>query len=175
MEDKVKVFCKNLIPYLIIVIVVVLIRCFIFTPIQVDGSSMYPTLEDNEILLLKKFDKRYDRFDIVVFDYKDSYGKNTKLIKRIIGLPGESIEYKDNKLYVNGIYVREKFISTQETYDFSLKELGYNKIPEGYYFVLGDNRTNSTDSRIIGLISKEQIDGISDFSIFPFSRFGVVS
>lgn len=165
---RAKQFFKAVLPYIIIIIVVVLIRTFIITPIQVDGLSMYSTLDDNEILLLKKYDKDYERFDIVVFDYN-----NTKLIKRIIALPGETVKYEDNKLYINGEYVEEDFLDeNMETYDFSLEELGYEEIPEGYYFVLGDNRTNSTDSRIIGLISEEELDGTTDFAIFPLSRFG---
>ena len=92
-EKKKKNWLKELLPYVIIVLVVVLIRSFIVTPIQVDGSSMYPTLEDKELLILKKYDKSFDRFDIVVFEYN-----GVRLIKRVIGLPGETIEYKDNNL-----------------------------------------------------------------------------
>ena len=159
---------KSLLPYIIIIVVVVLIRTFIITPVQVDGSSMYPTLEDREILLLKKYDKSYDRFDIVVFDYQ-----GTRLIKRIVGLPGETIEYKNNKLYINGKYIKEDFLPDyQETIDFSLTEFGLSKIPKGYYFVMGDNRTNSKDSRIIGPVSEDDIDGITNYAIFPFSDFG---
>lgn len=158
-------FIKELIPYVIIIIVVVLIRTFVITPVQVDGSSMYPTLKDNEILLLKKYDKNYDRFDIVVLNYN-----NSKLIKRIIGLPGEHIKYEDNKLYINGKYVKETFKTNTETSDFEID----GKIPKGYYFVMGDNRDNSTDSRIIGFINKNQIDGITDIAIFPFNKFGSI-
>lgn len=158
-------FIKELIPYVIIIVVVVLIRSFIVTPVQVDGSSMYPTLKDNEILLLKKYDKKYKRFDIVVLNYN-----NSKLIKRIIGLPGEHIEYKDNKLYINGKYVKENFKRNTETSDFELDK----KIPKDYYFVMGDNRDNSTDSRIIGFISKDNLEGVSDIALFPFDRFGSV-
>ena len=160
-----KKFIKELIPYVIIIVVVVLIRSFIVTPVQVDGNSMYPTLKNNEILLLKKYDKKYKRFDIVVLNYN-----NSKLIKRIIGLPGEHIEYKDNKLYVNGKYIKENFKRNTETSDFEIDK----KIPKGYYFVMGDNRDNSTDSRIIGVISKEDIEGVSDIALFPFDRFGSV-
>lgn len=160
-----KKFIKELIPYVIIIVVVVLIRSFIVTPVQVDGNSMYPTLKDNEILLLKKYDKKYKRFDIVVLNYN-----NSKLIKRIIGLPGEHIEYKDNKLYVNGKYIKEKFKRNTETSDFEIDK----KIPKDYYFVMGDNRDNSTDSRIIGVVSKEDIEGVSDIALFPFDRFGSV-
>ena len=160
-----KKFIKELIPYVIIIVVVVLIRTFIITPVQVDGNSMYPTLKDNEILLLKKYDKKYKRFDIVVLNYN-----NSKLIKRIIGLPGEHIEYKDNKLYVNGKYIKEKFKRNTETSDFEIDK----KIPKDYYFVMGDNRDNSTDSIIIGFISKDDLEGVCDIALFQFDIFGSV-
>ena len=85
-------FIKSIVPYIIILITVILIRTFIVTPVSVDGSSMYPNLKDGNILLLKKFDKSYSRFDIVVLNY----GKD-RLVKRIIGLPGEHVEYRDSK------------------------------------------------------------------------------
>ena len=162
-------FIKELIPYVIIFVVVVGIRTFIITPIQVDGQSMMPTLKNNEILLLKKFDRSYKRFDIVVIDYKGS-----KLIKRIIGLPGEHIRYENDALYVNGIKVEEDFIVTTTSY-FDIKNMNYEVIPENYYFVVGDNRNNSTDSRIIGMIPKDNILGIADFVLFPFTSFGKVN
>lgn len=158
-------FIKEIIPYIIVVLVAILIRTFIVTPVQVDGESMYPTLDNNEILLLKKYDHSYGRFDIVVFAYN-----NSKLVKRIIGLPGDYVEYKDNELYINNKKI--DFELDAYTYDFELSELGFKEIPEGYYFVLGDNRTNSIDSRRIGLIPKENILGTTTFSIFPFDKFG---
>ena len=171
LKDKQKLNSSVLnatLPYIIIVIVVALIRTFIITPVQVEGMSMYSTLDDKEILLLKKYDKSYDRFDVVVFNYN-----NTKLIKRVVGLPGDTVEYKDNKLYINGKYIKEEFLkNNQETYDFSLEDLGYETLPDGYYFVMGDNRTNSTDSRVIGLVSAEDIEGTTNFVIFPLNKFG---
>ncbi len=167
-KQKVSSVLNATLPYIIIVIVVALIRTFIITPVQVEGMSMYSTLDDKEILLLKKYDKSYDRFDVVVFNYN-----NTKLIKRVVGLPGDTVEYKDNKLYINGKYIKEKFLkNNQETYDFSLEDLGYETLPDGYYFVMGDNRTNSTDSRVIGLVSAEDIEGTTNFVIFPLNKFG---
>ena len=166
-KQKASGVLKATLPYIVIVIVVALIRTFIITPVQVDGMSMYPTLDHKEILILKKYDKSYDRFDIVVFNYND-----TKLIKRVIGLPGDYVEYKNNKLYINGKHVKEYFLTDEETYDFSLKDLGYKTIPKGYYFVMGDNRTNSKDSRIIGLISAKDIEGTTNFAVFPLNKFG---
>lgn len=168
MNENIKKIIYTVIPYIIIIISVVLIRSFIITPIQVDGLSMYPTLTDKEILILKKYSKTYNRFDVIVFDYD---GK--KLIKRIIGLPGDTVEYKNNKLYINGKYIKENFLdSYTETYDFKLESIGYKSVPSDAYFVMGDNRTNSTDSRIIGPISKDTIDGIANFTIYPITRFG---
>ena len=167
-DKKIINFFKDSVPYIIILILVVTIRSFVITPIEVDGTSMYSTLDNNEILLLKKYDKKYKRFDIIVF----KHGKD-RLIKRIIALPGEKVVYKNNKLYINDKYIKEPFLkNNQITYDFDLKMIGYKKVPKGYYFVLGDNRTNSTDSRIIGPISINDIQGKTNFAIFPFKRFG---
>lgn len=157
-----KKIIKEIYPYLLIVVVVILIRTFIITPVQVDGTSMVPTLKDKEILLLKKYETKYDRFDIVVFNLDKE-----RLIKRVIGLPGESIEYKNNKLYINGKRIKEKFKTNSKTEDFKLEEIGYKKIPKGYYFVVGDNRNNSVDSRIIGLVSEKDIQGSTSLSVFP--------
>ena len=167
-DKKIIDIAKGLIPYIIIIVVVVLIRSFIITPIKVDGQSMYSTLSDGDILLLKKYDKSYKRFDVIVFK-----NGNDRSIKRIIGLPGEKIEYKKNKLYVNDKYVKEPFLkNNQKTYDFTLDEFDIDKVPDDCYFVLGDNRTNSTDSRVLGPIDKSVIQGTTDFGIFPFSKFG---
>lgn len=155
-------FIKELVPYVIIFLVVILIRSFIVTPVSVDGTSMYPNLKDGNILLLKKYDKSYERFDIVVLNYNGD-----RLIKRIIGLPGEYVEYKDSKLYINGQLVEEEMIDVN-TNNFKLEDIGYNKIPDDYYFVVGDNRGVSKDSRIIGLIHKKDILGTVSFSLWPF-------
>ncbi len=167
--EKKNIF-KELLPYIIIILVVVLIRTFIVTPVQVEGTSMVPTLEDNEILILKKYDHSFERFDVVVFNYN-----NDKLIKRIIGLPGESVEYRDNKLYIDGEYVKEEFSRNSNTLDFKLEDIGLEKVPDDCYFVMGDNRNNSTDSRIIGVVNKTSIQGITNFSIFPFNTFGKIN
>ena len=161
---------KELIPYIIIVILVVLFRTFIATPIRVDGPSMEDTLKNGDILFLNKLNKSYERFDIVVI-----YKNNIKIIKRVIGLPGENIEYKDNILYINGKEVED--VALIRTGDFSLNELyGIDEIPEGYYFVLGDNRTVSKDSRYydIGLIKKSEIAGTTSFRLFPFNKIGKI-
>lgn len=132
---------------------------------------MVPTLLDGDIMILDKIGYRINglkRFDIVVIKYN-----NEKIIKRVIGLPGDYIEYKDNILYVNGKEIKEEY-KRDITNNFSLKDLGYKKIPENKYLVLGDNRSISKDSRIIGLIDKEDIEGYTGIIVFPFKRIGNV-
>lgn len=149
-------FIKEVLPYIVILLIVMLIRVYVVTPVIVNGESMSPTLKNNELLLLKKYDKKIERFDIVVFKYNDS-----RLIKRVIGLPGDKVEYKDGKLYINDKEMVEPFSSI--TKDF--KYIGV--VSENSYFVLGDNRNDSVDSRMIGLVTKDMLLGSTDFSIWP--------
>ena len=162
-----KKFIKELIPYIIIIIVVVLVRTYIITPVIVVGDSMVPTLEDKQILLLNKIDYRIneiERYDVVVIKVE----KN-EIIKRIIGLPGENIEYRNNTLYINGHEEETKY--NFDTEDFDLKSIcNCDKIPSNKYLVLGDNRMVSSDSRIIGLIDKKDILGSTSISIWPIKK-----
>jgi len=162
--DKLKGYIKELLPYVVIILVVFFIKLFVVAPIRVNGPSMEDTLHDKDIMILDEVSYRFSeikRFDIVVIKYKDDY-----LIKRVIGLPGEKIEYRDNKLYINDKFVKEEF-SHKITEDFTSMT-----IPSNMYFVLGDNRVNSTDSRIIGFIDKKDIRGKTDLIIFPINRLG---
>jgi signal peptidase I len=163
MDNKVVSFLKEYVPYVLVIILVILIKRFVVTPIRVVGDSMYDTLHDGDIMILNIIGYRFSdikRFDIVVVD------KGTEpLIKRVIGLPGEEIEYKDNQLYVNGKKVKENY-GSDVTEDFAIA------IPKGSYFVMGDNRTNSMDSRYYGPFQKKDILGKTKLTIFPFGRFG---
>lgn len=160
---------KEIMPYVIILIVVVLLRTFIITPIIVNGESMNPTLKEKQILILNKYDKKYNRGDIVVVNYFNGE-KEERLIKRVIGLPGEKVEYNENKLYINDKKVEDRFAKDTENFELSYIDIDMKKIPEGYYFVIGDNRNNSIDSRIIGLVKKEDIKGTVTQSLIPFKR-----
>lgn len=156
---------KELIPYILIIVVVMLIRTFVATPIIVQGSSMNPTLDGNEIMMLKKYDNDYERFDIVVVD-KSVEGDN--IIKRIIGLPGETISYSDDVLYINNKSMEDPY-KIGITGAFPQITLG-----EDEYFLMGDNRTVSLDSRVLGPIKEKELEGTVDFIVFPFNKFGKV-
>ena len=155
---------KSLMPYIIIIIVVILVRTFIATPVRVNGSSMYPTLKGNEIMLLNKLG-HINRFDIVVLKID---GREDNLIKRIIGLPGETVEIKDNEIYINDKKIEDKY-GYGVTYNIDKVTL-----KEDEYFILGDNRKISLDSRVFGTIHKDEIKGTTNFIMYPFKSFGKV-
>lgn len=157
-------FVKSLLPYVIIIIVVVLIRSFIVTPVRVNGASMYPTLNGGEIMLLNKLGK-IDRYDIVVLKLQNG---EDNLIKRIIGMPGETVEIRDNDIYINDKKIDDKY-GFGVTYNIDKVEL-----QEDEYFILGDNRKISLDSRVFGKIHKNEIKGTTNFVIYPFKSFGKV-
>lgn len=169
MKEKVIDFIKEISVYIIIVVVIVLLKIYVISPIRVNGTSMDPTLKNGDIMILNKIGYRITkikRFDIVVIKYKDEL-----LIKRVIGLPGEKIKYENNTLYINDKALDEEFDKTY-TYNFSLKEIGSTTVPDNSYFVLGDNREVSKDSRSIGFIDREDIVGKSSLTLFPLNRFG---
>ena len=174
---------KEYVPYLIIIAFIIIIRTFIITPVNVNGTSMVETLHHGDVVLNYKLRYRLQgakRFDVVII--KNDSGD---LVKRVIGLPGDKIRYVINrndegniesKLYINDEYVEEKFISDEAkagTCDFQSDICEKTvEVPEGKYYVMGDNRGNSKDSRIIGFIDASEIKGIAEFRIFPFSAFG---
>lgn len=161
---------KEILSYLIIILIVILIRSFIITPVRVNGTSMDTTLKDGEIMILNKIKYKFksiERFDIVVVNYNGE-----KLIKRVIGLPGETLKYVNSTLYINDEEVDEYF-KNQETLDFDIKDLDYDVIPDNCYMVLGDNRRDSLDSRYLGCIDKKDIIGSANLVLYPFNRFGI--
>ena len=159
MKEKIKKNIKELGPYILILIAVLTIRTFFITPIKVNGQSMYDTLDGTEYMLLNKMSK-IERFDIVVVK-----ANNDELIKRIYG---ETISIENNTIYINDKKIEDAY-AYGENSDFEKITL-----EEDEYFILGDNRAVSLDSRYIGPIKKNQIKGTADFIIFPFSRFGKV-
>lgn len=161
---NIKKILKDLLPYVIIIIVVILVRTFIATPVRVNGASMYPTLKGKEIMLLNKLGK-IDRFDIVVLKIEE---EDDNLIKRVIALPGESIEIKDNTIFINDKALSDKY-GLGNTYSIDKITL-----KDDEYYVLGDNRIISMDSRVFGPIKKEDIKGTTNFVMYPFKSIGKV-
>lgn len=147
MKEKI----KEISPYVLIVVVIVVIRIFIATPVKVDGDSMYNTLNDNDIVLLSKLSS-IDRFDIIVLKENDN---NATIIKRVIGMPGDKVKIRNNKIYINNKIIEDEY-AYGETSDYDEITLGDDE-----YFVLGDNRLISKDSRYFGAIKKSDIKGKS--------------
>lgn len=151
---------------------------FLFVPTKVLGVSMLPTFEDEDRIIISKISS-IDRFDMIVFnapDVKDKY------VKRVIGIPGDRVEMKEDVLYVNGevydepyvTYIEGDPITVRMTENFTLKEItGHEQVPEGAYFVLGDHRLKSNDSRSFGFIDKRDVIGEVQFRIYPFKGIGI--
>lgn len=158
---------KEAIPYIIIIVVVLLLRAYVVTPIRVNGLSMYDTLEGDEIMILWKLGE-IERYDIVVADVKVS-GSDDVVIKRVYGLPGETISCEDGKIYINGSLIEDEY-GYRETSDFGPVTLGENE-----YFLLGDNREISLDSRVFGKVTRDEIEGTTNIILLPFKKFGNVS
>ncbi|AQQ53744.1 signal peptidase I [Planococcus lenghuensis] len=159
-----------------------IIRFFFFAPIVVDGESMMPTLENGDRMIVNKIGYEIgepDRFDIVVFHADEE----KDFIKRVIGVPGDHVAYEDDQLYINGEPVEEPYLEELQaitegslTEDFTLEDvaMGKSTIPEGYVFVLGDNRRASKDSRYIGLVPIDEIVGSTQIVFWPFEDVGFV-
>ena len=163
--EKLKKILKEYAPYIVILVIILLVKNFIVSPIIVNGDSMDPTLKDGDVMILNKLYSTEDieRFDIVVIKYESRY-----IIKRIIGLPGDEVKVEDNTLYINGkAYVQDFLDKDIATENFIIKE-----VPKEHYFVLGDNRDVSLDSRNIGPVSAKDIEGKAIYTIFPFNRWG---
>ena len=151
---------KEILSYVIIIVVVILIRTFIGTPVRVNGTSMVPTLKEGEVLYLNKLNKSFDQEDIVVIDKKV---EGSAIIKRIIGMPNDKIKCINGVIFINDEKYEDNF-GSGETSDFDEITLGDDE-----YFVLGDNRIVSKDSRILGPIKEKYIEGTTRVVLYPFS------
>lgn len=151
-----------------------------FSKGEVISGSMEPTLNINDRVIMDK-KKEPERFNMIVF-YPPGNDKE-KYVKRVIGLPGDSVEYRDNTLYINGRAYEEPYLSegSEKVVDgeLTLADIpgmpeGEERIPEDHFLVLGDNRSNSEDSRSIGFVERDRIDGVVLFRYAPFKDFGSV-
>ncbi|MBO0454554.1 signal peptidase I [Candidatus Enterococcus murrayae] len=178
---KVKEIAKSILFYVVMVGAVIALRHYVFSPVEAIGDSMKPTINDGERMFGLKL-AEIERFDIVTFPAPDDPGRD--YVKRVIGLPGDTVAYKNDQLYINGKKYEESYLDEFKgkltdgqplTNDFDLQSLfGYEKVPAGQLFVLGDNRRISKDGRIIGMIDEEAVLTNVKFVFWPPNRIGTV-
>lgn len=175
-----KEIVSTIFTFIVVFALVWLLRVYVIEPFQVEGRSMDNTLQDGERLVMLKL-AEVDRFDVVVVPPPNVPEK--LYIKRVIGIPGDTIEFKDDKLILNGKPLDEPYLAEMQaqtegnfTYDMTLEErTGATEVPEGQIFVMGDNRRNSTDGRNFGFINIEDVRGEADFIHWPLSEFGLLT
>lgn len=186
LKDEILSWIYTLLAALVIVTV---IRTFFFEPIRVDGESMRNTLQDGDIVLVTKpeyWSGNYERGDVIICRYPNrnkestvnlggsfelTFTNHTLFVKRLIGLPGDTVEFRQGVLYVNGLMVDESDIDVHIPYN---RNFGPIRLGADEYFVVGDNRGNSNDSRAIGPISEDMIVGHVNLVVWPLSNFGKV-
>lgn len=152
------------------VVLALLIKFFLFEFVLVEGSSMYPTLRDNDRLIITKIQYFFDEphfKDIIILNYSD----NVEFVKRVIGTPGDSVEIKNSVVYLNNEPLKEKYINSEQYPDFE-----QIVVPKGTYFVLGDNRNNSKDSRFedVGFVKQNDIVGKVVYRVYPFNSMEAI-
>jgi len=194
-----KKFLKNWWEVFALIIVIILLRTYVFSPILVDGHSMDPTLEDRERMIMVKISK-IQRFDIVVSNEPEEPGKN--IIKRVIGMPGDTIEFDNDQLKINGKKYSEPYLDSfkkkfaedklqsEYSYDPGFQMLAQQaaaftvdangnakftvKVPKDSYFLMGDDRIVSKDSREIGAVKKTEIQGEAKLAYWPINKFKLI-
>lgn len=155
------------------VIIAVIFHTYVFARANVDGPSMQPTLQNKDVLFIEKVTTQLHdikRGEIVVFDSKNQ--NNDNYIKRVIAVAGDKVEIKNDHVYLNGQLLKENYLDPK-TVTEPMTFISQYIVPEGYVFVLGDNRTNSTDSRILGPINIKDIKGHAVVRVFPFNKLKV--
>lgn len=167
-------FLESIVVALAIFVVVYL---FFYQPHQVKGASMEPNFHDGEYILTNKYEYRFSdpkRGDVIVF--KSPQNPEIDFIKRIIGVPGDQVKLSDNHFFINDVQLEEVYIApTLYTYNGSyLQEDQTITVPDNNYFVVGDNRPRSSDSREWGTINRSSIIGKSQLRYWPYDRFGLI-
>ncbi len=177
-EDK-GVF-RTILGWIIYLVIIVLLTYLIVTFVgqrtRVSGSSMETTLSDGDNLIVDKISYRFrdpKRYDIIVFPFQ--YEDDTYYIKRIIGMPGETVQVKDGYVYINGERLDSDIYGNELMEDPGIAEEPIT-LGEDEYFVLGDNRNHSSDSRdpSVGILKRSDLIGRAWVRIYPFSKFGVI-
>jgi signal peptidase I len=164
---EIRVWTRDL---LIAIGLALVIIVFLYQPVKVEGTSMAPLLSDQERIFINKFVYRFEpieRGDVVVFWYP--LDRTKSFIKRVVGLPGESVEIRQGVVYVNGKVVPEPYVPAQ--YE-DLSDFGPVRVPKDSFFVMGDHRISSNDSRVFGPVSSRYIYGRAVFAYWPVDHFG---
>lgn len=154
----------------IVLCLVLVIGIFLYRPVRVEGTSMAPLLSDQERIFINKFVYKFEpveRGDVVVFWYPLDRSKS--FIKRVVGLGGETIELRRGHLYVNGKELNEPYVPS---YYLDGANFGPVMIPQGSYFVMGDHRDSSNDSRVFGPVPRSDVYGKAVFAYWPMDHFG---
>lgn len=163
----------------LVIALLILVGVFFIQPVVVDGSSMLPQLHDGERLLVNKFIYykiqsvswgHLERGDVVVFWYPEDPGKS--YVKRLIGLPGDTVEMRDGQVYINDKELTESYLDTE--HNRAKPTFPPVKVPEHYYYVMGDNRDNSWDSRYWGLVPEKYIYGRAFFRYWQPQNIGFI-
>ncbi|MGP6147567.1 signal peptidase I [Jeotgalibaca sp. A122] len=180
--NLIKEIVNILLSVVVAYVLFILIRTFLFFPFEVVGDSMVPTLTSGDRLILNRLGN-VDRFDVVVFPAPDNPTDDEEYVKRVIGLPGDEITYYKDDLFINGELVEEHYLEPlketvnegQITNDFSLVDIPGSTsavVPPDTFFVMGDNRQVSKDSRMFGFVPAEEIEGTSSLRIWPLDKIG---
>ena len=170
LRNEIRVWTRDL---LIAIGLALVIIVFLYQPVKVEGTSMAPLLTDQERIFINKFVYRFEdihRGDVVVFWYPLDRSKS--FIKRVIGLPGETVDIRHGLLYVNGQLIPEPYVPPQYT---DGTDFGPIKVPKDSYFVMGDHRISSNDSRVFGPVASQFIYGRAVFAYWPVDHFGSLS
>lgn len=149
------------------------IRTFVFDTRIVPTGSMLPTIQLQDRVIFDKLFYRFgslERGDIIMFTPPQGSGESDDLVKRIVGLPGESLEVREGKVWINGMVLEEPYLDQAPKYSY-----GPLKIPENAYIMFGDNRNNSKDAHIWGVLPKENIEGRVLLRYWPLDRFGKIN
>ncbi len=176
-SPKLKALWENLQILVVALVLALLIRAYVAEPRFIPSDSMVPTLQVGDRLVVEKISYRLhppEFGDVVVFDpplqlQRQGYKRDQAFIKRIIGQPGQTIEIKNGKVFVNDQPLQEPYIAESPAYAMSSVV-----IPEGTFFVMGDNRNNSNDSHVWGFLPKDNIIGRAWLRFYPFDRWGKV-
>ncbi len=167
--------------FIFALLIVLLLTHFVIRPVQVKGPSMYPTLQNNELgftNVIKRTTQKITRFEVVIA-LLDS---NEQIVKRVIGLPGETLEFKDDVLYINGeaveqTFLDDEYVATQKsmTQDkLFTEDFGPITLGDDEYFLMGDNRLHSTDSRYFGPFTSDKIIACSVYVWWPLDHWKAV-